>query len=293
MKQSNRLNSKHEKRLEEYRKLIEKELELALYNADDSVVVKAMRYSTLDGGKRIRGALVLEFCKMFSKDYSKAITAGAAIEMIHAFSLIHDDLPCMDDDDVRRGKPSCHKQFSEATALLAGDALLAVSFNTAAATAFLPSGSGGIDSKDAMKIVSTLSNATMEMIKGQQLDMDYENTDNISEEDIIEKLYIRKTGALISAACVCGAICAGASDKDVHASRNFGVALGLAFQLTDDLLDYKTEKKDKKTYATLFGEKKTKEKAWEYTEMAVKIAEKFPNSDFLKDLTITLNSRSK
>ena len=297
MKKTNQLSSKHEKRLAEYRRVIEKELELALLNSEDFEVVEAMRYSTLGGGKRIRGALVLEFCKVFSKDYKKAACVAAAIEMIQAFSLIHDDLPCMDDDDERRGKPSCHKKFGEATALLAGDALLAASFNTASATAFLP---GGIEPVKAMKIVSTLSNATMEMIKGQQIDMDYEqetpagktgSSAEITEDDIIEKLYIRKTCALISAACVCGAICGNAKDKDIHLARNFGVSLGLAFQLTDDLLDFKTEKSGKKTFATLFGEKKTKEKAWEYTEIAVKIAEKLPNGDFLKDIAITLNNR--
>jgi geranylgeranyl diphosphate synthase type II len=283
------MKQEHETRLAEYRELIEKELEQALHGTE-STVGDAMRYSTLGGGKRIRGVLALEFCRVFGGTPSKAGCAAAAVEMIHAFSLIHDDLPCMDDDDERRGKPSCHKQFSEATALLAGDALLANSFNTAAATAFLPK-SVGLKPQNSVSIVSTLSNAAMEMIKGQQLDMDYEiRLEKITEDDIIG-MYNRKTCALISAACVCGAICADASDKRIHTARAYGVALGLAFQLADDLLDFKTEKSGKKTYATLFGEKKTKSKAREYTDMAVKIAEKISGGEFLLELAVQLNKR--
>jgi geranylgeranyl pyrophosphate synthase len=287
-----KLSSEHEKRLNEYKQIIEEELKTALYSGERFDVVDAMRYSTLGGGKRIRGALTLEFNRVFGGNEISAGCVAAAIEMIQSFSLIHDDLPCMDDDDFRRGKPSCHKEFTEATALLAGDALLAASFNTAAAVSVIPK---GLKPRQAVSIISTLSNAAMEMIKGQQLDMDYERETaiTITEDDIIEKLYSRKTCALISAACVCGAICADASDKNIHLARSYGVALGLAFQLTDDLLDLSSEKKDKKTYATLFSEKQTKEKAWEYTELAVKIAEQFPKGEFLKDLAISLNSREK
>jgi geranylgeranyl diphosphate synthase type II len=281
------MNKQHKSRLEEYRAIIEKELEQALYASEDLKVIEAMRYSALGGGKRIRGVLTLEFARIFGGNVQSAGCAAAAVEMIQTFSLIHDDLPCMDDDDFRRGKPSCHKQFDEAAALLAGDALLAGSFNTIAATAFLPN---GIKPKSSLKLVSTLSNAALEMIKGQQLDMDYEKTDKLSEEDIIN-MYNRKTCALISAGCVCGAICAEASDKHIHLARSFGVALGLAFQIADDLLDLKTEKTGKKTYATLFGEKRAGEKSREYTDMVIKIADRLPKSEFLKELAISLNNR--
>jgi len=283
------LSPEHKKRLEKYRDSIEKELELALYGVDTKVG-EAMRYSVLGGGKRIRGVLTLEFCRMFGGDTSKAVYAAAAIEMIHAFSLIHDDLPCMDDDDFRRGKPSCHKQFDEATALLAGDALLALALNTAAFPGIMPK---GLKPQNVVSVISVLSNAVKDMITGQQEDIDFEKkkVSKISEEDLLA-MYSRKTSALISAACVCGASCANSvNEKNMNKSRYYGFTLGLAFQFTDDLLDFSTEKKDKKTFPVLFGEKKAKEKAWEYTDMAIKAAESFPDGDFLKDLAITLNSR--
>ncbi|MCL1831355.1 MAG: polyprenyl synthetase family protein [Oscillospiraceae bacterium] len=270
---------------EAYREIVEVELKQALHG--DSRVDEAMRYSTLGGGKRVRGVLTLAFCRAFGGDVGKAAPVAAAIEMVQAFSLIHDDLPCMDDDDMRRGKPACHKRFDEATALLAGDALLANAFNTAAAAMFLPK---SIKPNHAVSVVSALSGAVMEMIRGQQLDMDYESSKKLSEDDILG-MYNRKTCALISAACVCGAICAGASEKNLHKARSYGVALGLAFQMTDDLLDVDSEKHDKKTYATVFGKAKTKEKAWEYADSAVKIAGSIPDSAFLKEMAIILNKR--
>ncbi|MCL1866215.1 MAG: polyprenyl synthetase family protein [Oscillospiraceae bacterium] len=278
------MNSKHEKRLAEYRKVIEKELLQALLPIEFSVG-EAMRYSTLGGGKRLRGVLTLEFCKAFGGDVAKAVPVAAAVEMIQSFSLIHDDLPCMDNDDFRRGKPSCHKQYGEATAFLAGDALLANAFNTACFTAFSPA---GIKPANAMSVVSALSNATMEMIKGQQLDMDFEgyseDSDKKIDEDDIINMYNRKTCALISAACVCGAICADAPDSDIHLARSYGVSLGLAFQIADDLLDLESEKAGKTTYATVFGVKKSRKKLKEYSDMAVKIAARLPKSEFLRDL---------
>jgi geranylgeranyl diphosphate synthase type II len=281
------------KQLHEYREIIEKELEQALHGDDDFEVVQAMRYSTLGGGKRIRGVLTLEFCRIFGGDVNKAACAAAAVEMIHAFSLIHDDLPCMDDDDLRRGKPACHKQFGEAAALLAGDALLANGFNTVAAAAFIPK---GLKPQNVVSIISTLSNATMEMIKGQQSDIDFERRaftgepTAVTEEELLT-MYNRKTCALISAACVCGAMCAGAGEGALHNARGYGSALGLAFQITDDLLDLETEKADKKTHPLIVGEKKSRELAQAYTDTAVKIAEKLPNGEFLKELAISLINR--
>ena len=292
-------NPDSEKRLSEYRELIERELEQALYNPEtDYTVGEAMRYSTLSegagGGKRVRGILTLEFCRVFGADIKKAAPIAAAVEMVQAFSLIHDDLPCMDDDDFRRGKPSCHKQYGEAVALLAGDALLAGAFNTVSAAAFLPKSAGGLKSQNVVSIISALSNATTEMIKGQQYDMDYERraVGELTSEGLLA-MYSRKTCALISAACVCGAICANAPDKSLHDARGYGFALGLAFQIADDLLDFNTEKPDKKTIPVLIGEKKARELAESYTDIAVKTAEKLPNSNgtFLKELALSLNNR--
>ncbi|MCL2071670.1 MAG: polyprenyl synthetase family protein [Oscillospiraceae bacterium] len=282
-------------RLNEYRELIEKELEQSLHFPEtDCKAGEAMRYSALGGGKRIRGVLTLEFCRILSgggnmDTAEKALPAAAAVEMIHAFSLIHDDLPCMDDDDYRRGKPSCHKQFGEASALLAGDGLLAAAFNTVASAAFLPK---PIKPQNVVSVISSLSNATMEMIKGQQYDMDFEQSDKdrVTEEELLA-MYNRKTCALISAACVCGAMCANASERNLHNARSYGFSLGLAFQITDDLLDLKTEKTGKKTLPLLIGEKKAREMAQSYTDAAVKIAENLPHGDFLKELALSLISR--
>jgi len=287
------------KRLDEYRALIETELEQALHSAEFAAG-EAMRYSVLGGGKRIRGILTLEFCRIFDKStrenvpaenglLSGAALVAAAIEMLHAFSLIHDDLPCMDNDDFRRGKPSCHKQFGESTALLAGDALLANTFNTVAAAAFLPK-PNGLKPQNVVSIISAMSNATMEMIKGQQQDMDFERRSCVSEEELLA-MYNRKTCALISAACVCGAMCADTAEKNLHNARSYGFALGMAFQITDDLLDIDTEKADKKTLPGIIGKQSAQKSAREYTDAAVKIAEKLPGGEFLKHLAVSLIDR--
>jgi len=291
------MKPEYEQRIAQYKELIEKELQNALHGAE-SAVGDAIRYSVLGGGKRIRGILTLEFCRVFGGDTAMAAYIAASVEMIHVFSLIHDDLPCMDDDDMRRGKPSCHKQFGEATALLAGDALLALAFNNVTVPAFLPK---GLKPERVIKIMSILSSATGEMIHGQQLDMDYEcaepahvgrlrRVSPVTEEMLIS-MYSRKTAALISNACVCGAQCAGANERKLIDAKAYGISLGLAFQITDDLLDYKTEKKGKKTLPHVTGEKAAKEKAREYTDYAVKIAEKLPDGDFLKELAISLINR--
>ena len=279
-----------EKKLTEYRDIIEKELEQSLYSGGNFKVIEAMRYSTLGGGKRIRGVLALEFARVFGggKGFSLcARLSAAAIEMIQAFSLVHDDLPCMDDDDERRGKPSCHKQYGEATALLAGDALLACAFNTVSAALAMDKSANPVN---VVSIISTLSNATMEMIHGQQYDMEFEQRGSVDLEELLA-MYNRKTCALISAACVCGAICGGAKDKQLHLARSYGVALGLAFQITDDLLDFKTEKAEKKTVPAIIGAKEAKKLAREHTDSAIKIAESIKGGEFLKELAIMLIER--
>ncbi|MCL2633901.1 MAG: polyprenyl synthetase family protein [Oscillospiraceae bacterium] len=279
-----------EKRIGEYKSLIEKELETALRDVQFDVG-EAMRYSVLNGGKRIRGVLTMEFCRVFGKnserELEKAAYIAASIEMIHAFSLIHDDLPCMDNDDLRRGKPSCHKQFNEATALLAGDALLALAYNNAAALSFIPK---GLKAERVVKIISTLSAATVEMIAGQQLDMDYEKAEKITEAQLLS-MYNRKTANLISCSCVCGALVAGANDKNVHLARTYGQALGVAFQITDDLLDFKTEKHGKKTLPLIIGEEEARKKAEEITGLVIETADEIKGGEFLKDLALSLIDR--
>ena len=186
-------------------------------------VVQAMRYSLSNGGKRIRPVLCLEFAKLCGADRYSALDFACAVEYMHTYSLIHDDLPCMDDDDMRRGKPSCHKQFSEATALLAGDALLTHAFQ-------IISDSELDDSKKAAACSLLAQNGgALGMIGGQVLDLKYES----EAPDIRQILSVHrlKTGALISAACLLGCIAAGAGEDRIAAASAFAYHLGTAFQI--------------------------------------------------------------
>ncbi|MGN1048373.1 MAG: polyprenyl synthetase family protein [Eubacteriales bacterium] len=201
-------------------------------DADLCEADEAMKYSLFAGGKRIRPYLVLAFCRLYGGKEESALPFAAAIEMIHTFSLIHDDLPCMDDDDLRRGKPTCHKVYGEATAVLAGDALALRAFGTAAANPY-------VSAQDAMRAVSVLSHASAErgMVGGQIMDM-YGETHALSLEKL-KKLQGLKTGALIRASALLGAIAAGVPDEDprMRAAEDFADGIGLAFQITDDILD--------------------------------------------------------
>jgi geranylgeranyl diphosphate synthase type II len=259
-------------------------------------VVRAMRYSLINGGKRLRPILVLEFCKMCGGDYRDAIPLACAIEYIHTYSLIHDDLPCMDDDDMRRGNPSCHIVFGQATALLAGDALLTHAFELIA--------DSDLSDDKKVKAVSLLAqNAGVGgMIGGQALDLRYENIEaSVTDILTIHKL---KTGALISAACILGCIAAGADSKQIEAASRYAYYLGIAFQIKDDLLDIEGDeeelgkpvgsdaKNDKTTYVTLVGEKKAEKDVKKLTQSALKQLEIFKNKDFIILLSDYLVSRN-
>ena len=221
----------YKNRLDEYRKAVEEFLHGCF--ADESAaqweLYRAMRYSLLAGGKRIRPVLTLEFCRMCGGDWRAALPFAAAIEMVHTYSLIHDDLPCMDNDDYRRGRLTNHKVFGEAGAVLAGDALLTAAFDTASHAAAEPA--------RALKVVQILSDAAGEkgMVGGQQLDLEGEH--QRLDEAGIRRIHRLKTGALISAACRMGVAAAGGSDAQLKAADEYAEALGLAFQLRDDLLD--------------------------------------------------------
>ena len=260
---------------ENYTLKIEKKLNeaLALANFQYKAVLDAVRYSLLNGGKRIRPILLLEFYKLCGKNDDNAYNFAIALEMIHTYSLIHDDLPCMDDDDFRRGKESCHKKFGEAIALLAGDALLTEAFNFASQTK-------GIDSELVLKSIRVLAeNAGLAgMIGGQAIDIT-----NSADIDIqlLLKMYAMKTSALIENACVCGALLAGADDNTVISAKLYAENLGIAFQIVDDILDFEGDEKllgkpigsdsknDKKTVVTLLGIDGAKKLATQYTEKAI------------------------
>jgi Geranylgeranyl pyrophosphate synthase len=197
---------------------------------------KAMEYATSSGGKRIRPFLVLQFCRMFGGNVESAMPFACAVEAVHSYSLIHDDLPCMDNDDERRGKPSCHIAFGEATALLAGDALLTSAFELiCSADSLTPP-----VKLEAVRILAECAGA-WGMVGGQQLDLVGET--KRLEYDMLVKMNLLKTGALIRASCLLGCIAAGIKNTSPEwsAAESFAEKLGLAFQLTDDLLDDGTE----------------------------------------------------
>ncbi|MBI1953726.1 MAG: polyprenyl synthetase family protein [Candidatus Omnitrophica bacterium] len=189
---------------------------------------QAMRYSVLGEGKRIRPILALAACEAAGGKARQALPAACALELIHAYSLVHDDLPAMDDDDFRRGKPSCHKRFGEAIGILAGDALLTHSFLLLSQGPLAPSA--------RVQIIREVSQAigTQGMIGGQVADVISENGARAAQ---IEKIHAMKTGALIAASVRVGALCAGASAKRFKALSGYGSRVGLVFQLVDDLLD--------------------------------------------------------
>ncbi len=216
-----------------------------------------VRYALAGAGKRLRPALVLEACRAVGGTADDAIPAAVAVELIHTFSLVHDDLPAMDDDDLRRGRPTVHKAFDEAQAILAGDALSVMAFEVLTTS--------GLASDTIVKLVADLARATgvVGMIGGQATDIAAQG--KAVTQDALRQLHARKTGALITASCVMGARSGGATDEQVEALGEFGSQVGLVFQIADDLLDItastadvgKATNKDagagKNTYPALFG----------------------------------------
>lgn len=288
----------------EYKKLIEENLFSVINeNAKHKTLVNsAMKYSLEVGGKRLRSMLFLEFFRIFSddKNFDAAMPTALAIEMFHTFSLIHDDLPCMDNDDLRRGKPSCHKAFPEATALLAGDALPLLGLELIAETA-LNKDNKYID-RNLMVIKEMCAAAgAFGMIGGQQLDLDYEKL--TPDEDKLILMYRLKTGALLKAACKAGCILAGADDRIIKNAGEFAENLGLAFQIIDDILDVTGDEillgkpigsdfeQGKNTYVSLFGMKKAEEKAKKLTGLALYHLNDVPDNIFLNELTSSLLHR--
>lgn len=211
---------------------IERRLEEILMpvSCEYSDLLEAMAYSARAGGKRIRPKLLMEFNRVCGGDPKNALNFACALEMIHTYSLIHDDLPCMDDDDLRRGRPSCHVAFGEATALLAGDALLTDAFSVALSTENLPT-------KHIVRAAKVLSQCAGSngMIGGQVIDLKYEEKDAALET--VTELYRLKTGELLKAAATIGCILAGAEEEKINAAAAFAEKIGLAFQIRDDILD--------------------------------------------------------
>ena len=291
------MTDKNKERLNEYIRATEEALKK--YNPEtektalQQTVVRAMNYSLEAGGKRIRPVLALEFCRLCGGEPYKAIAPACAIEMVHTASLIHDDLPCMDNDDYRRGKLSCHKKFGEAMGVLAGDALFIMPFGVIAGAE--------LDAETKVKIISelaTLSN-TEGMIGGQVIDIENEQRESVDEENL-SMMYACKTGAIIRAACRMGCIAGGASEEQLRNADEYAKKLGLAFQIIDDILDVTStveklgkpigsdEEQNKTTTVTLWGLDGARERAKQLTDEALDILWEFEGGDFLRELTIEL-----
>jgi geranylgeranyl diphosphate synthase type II len=217
---------------------------------------KAMRYSSIDGGKRIRPCLCVAAYAMYRQDWTPIVPVAAAIEMVHSYSLIHDDLPAMDDDDFRRGKPSCHKQFNEAIAILSGDALLTLAFDVLGRVS-------GFQAERMLEVVRTLAAASGSnggMIAGQVLDLEAEGI--AVDPDQLEAIHRCKTGALIGASIWIGGYLGEAPRSELEAIANYRDRIGLAFQVIDDILD-ETDGRDrdhrKATYPSVHGLEKSRE----------------------------------
>jgi geranylgeranyl diphosphate synthase, type II len=261
---------------EEDRLAVDAQLEklLPAESVEPPSIHTAMRYSVFAGGKRIRPILCLESARIFGTEVSPALYPGCAIEFIHTYSLIHDDLPALDNDDLRRGKPTSHKKFGEATAILAGDALLTLAFETIAAAPV------AAERRVAMVTeIATAAGTVRGMVGGQVADLEAEGKP-ISPE-MLEYIHRSKTAALIGASITSGAICAGAPPDDVARLRRFGETIGWAFQVTDDILDVeessaalgKTAGKDiaqqKATYPAVYGLKRSHQIAKELADKSI------------------------
>ena len=289
---------KFEERTELYRSCIEQSLADYLDQFKDEpqkALYDAMRYSLLGGGKRLRPILTLEFCRMCCGDWQKALPFAMAIEMIQTYSLIHDDLPAMDNDDYRRGKLTNHKVYGEAMAILAGDALLTDAFGCVA--------SAEIPGDDIARAISVLAMSTGShgMVGGQVLDIQSENRE-LTEEEVLD-VQIRKTSALINAACVLGVIAGGGSEQQQEAAALFGGTLGLAFQIRDDMLDVIGTQEElgkgvgtdeaKNTFVRLLGLEACEILVQQYTDAAIDALSAFEDNEYLVELAKSLTARTK
>ena len=281
-----------------YKKLIDDELEQYFHveGFPFAGLGESMRYSLLAGGKRIRPMLVLEFCRICGGDMTKALPTACAVEMLHTYSLIHDDLPCMDNDDLRRGRPTNHKVYGECTAVLAGDCLQAEAFGTILRSDLLPerkakcaeilAGAAGLDG----------------ICGGQFLDMIYEG--KILSEEQLTEINSRKTAALLIAACQMGVAAAGGDDQALEAAGLYAACIGTAFQIRDDMLDVLSTEQElgkpigsdaqeqKNTFMALYGEEKCAQMIEKLTMRAKELLrEHFEEPDFLCSLADSLAQR--
>jgi len=254
----------------------------------------SMRYSLLAGGKRLRPVFVYDFCRMCGGDLDDATPLAASVEMIHTYSLIHDDLPCMDNDDYRRGRLTNHKVYGEAMAVLAGDGLLTAAFSHLAKAPF--------DAQTRIQAVEVLSECSGElgMVGGQVLDIQSEQR-QCTQQEVLD-IQSRKTGALIRAACVLGVLAGGGSEAQLSAASEFAHHLGLAFQIRDDMLDVIGNPQElgkavgtdvnKNTFVHLYGIEKCDEMVKYHTTEAIACLNRFDNTQYMVALSNYLTGRT-
>lgn len=281
----------------EYRKQIEAYLEsiYAPYSQEpQKLIFEAANYSLLAGGKRLRPIFTLDFCKMCGGDPQDALPLAAAAEMIHTYSLIHDDLPCMDNDDYRRGRLTNHKVYGEGMAVLAGDALLTDAFAVATRAKLR-------EQKQLAMAIGVLSECagSLGMIGGQVLDILSEER-QCSEQEVLD-IQSRKTGALIRCACALGVIAGNGSEEQLQSAVGFAALLGLAFQIRDDILDVIGDAAElgkatgvdtgKNTFVRLYGVDKCEELVKEYTQKALDCLDGFADTQYMRSLAISLTER--
>lgn len=266
--------------------LVDSKLKMALPAETDLPfsLHKSMRYSTFAGGKRIRPLLLLAACEAVGGEISSALQAACAMEMIHTYSLIHDDLPAMDNDDFRRGNPTNHKVFGEAVAILAGDALLTQAFSLLSSPFF----AANVPPERIITVIHEIAHAagSRGMVGGQLVDMESEGKKDL-DLPIVQFIHTHKTGALIKASVKCGAILGGADERQIAAITRYGEAIGLAFQIADDILDIEgttevigkdagsDQARGKATYPAVIGLKESRRRAAELLEIALEAISSF------------------
>ena len=290
------MKPENQAQLKEYQHYIETYLNDAcfIYDAPQKVLFEAMRYSLLAGGKRLRPVFVMDFCRMCGGDWKLAVSFAAAVEMVHTYSLIHDDLPCMDNDDYRRGRLTNHKVYGEANAVLAGDGLLTAAFAYLAKAPF--------DAQTRICAVEVLADCAGElgMVGGQVLDMMSESR-QCTEQEVID-IQSRKTGALIKAACQLGVLAGQGSAEQMSAAAEFAEHLGLAFQIRDDMLDVIGNAQElgkavgvdgeKNTFIQLYGIDKCDELVHRHTDIAKNALAAFEEPAFMAGLADELVGRT-
>ena len=288
--------------LKEYQNIVNNELQKYVKKEEcpEKILNESMEYSLMAGGKRLRPILAIATYKLFANDYEKIMPYAVALEMVHNFSLIHDDLPGIDNDDFRHGKPTNHKQFNEATAILAGDGLLNSAFILISEDL---KNATPQDLPKKLKVFNEFTNAIDRMIAGEYIDTEFEGKQ--ITDDLLEYIHVNKTGAFLRYSVRMGAILANASEQDLEKLTKYAENIGLAFQIKDDILSEEGDEKilgkpvgndkelEKCTYVSKYGLDGAKEILNKITNEAINIIQNFENSEFLEELALYIKNRNK